>query len=423
MKFSIHTVIRYLVVVVFLTFVLAFLPPERSFAQTIVPTENTTGFLQNPAMGWVLYVEEFGSPLPNAVTYWNQQDPNRAKASILYIRVPWSRMEPTEGHYAWNEDSNYKQLVQMARDRGLKLAFRVFPDSQDVHMQATPQFVFDAGAQGYAPQSNSSFKTPYLTDAILRQKYENFITAFAGKYDDPSIVDFIDGQGLGYWGEMGPAQLGYMNSSQNIDTFRWITNLYSSKFKKVLLGGQYGNAFDVSLQEWAINEKGYMIRRDSYGSPVYFPQAAKNKIKAHFPSTPVFAENCYQGLGTWASSCDGNTSPLGTMLNRVILDAKETHANTLDLRGPQDASVWVSTYSNLVQDFAIKGGYRFVLSNLTIPDIVVSGNEYIISHTWKNTGVGKLPNDMLNWNYKYKLAFALLDKSTGQPVYTTIDPN
>ncbi|MDQ8736429.1 hypothetical protein [Paenibacillus sp. LHD-38] len=194
------------------------------------------GFLRHPPKGWALYLEEYGSSFPNAVTYWNQQDPNMGKASILYIRVPWSRMEPTEGHYAWNEDANFKLLTQMAKDRGLKLAFRVFEDSQDVHMQATPQFVFEAGAQGYVPQSNAGFKTPYLTDPVCKQKFENSVNSFAPKFDDPLPV-FIDAQGLGWWGEMGPAQLGYMNARKKNDTFQWIVNLYSSKFKKVLLGG------------------------------------------------------------------------------------------------------------------------------------------------------------------------------------------
>ncbi|MDQ6419688.1 hypothetical protein RB620_09620 [Paenibacillus sp. LHD-117] len=65
----------------------------------------------------------------------------------------------------------------------MKLAFRVFEDSQDVHMQATPKFVFEAGAQGYAPQSNAGFKTPYLTDPVCKQKFENSVNFSPQKFD------------------------------------------------------------------------------------------------------------------------------------------------------------------------------------------------------------------------------------------------
>ncbi|MCY1074118.1 discoidin domain-containing protein [Archangium lansingense] len=397
-----------------------FIPDQAARAEVVTPVEDVSGFLRNPAMGWVLYLEDSSSGWPDPTLYWNQQDPNRHKASILYLRVPWSRMEPTEGNYVWNSDANYKQLIQMTRDRGLKLAFRIIVDSQDCSSQATPQFVFDAGAQGY-PSGNPAFKTPYVTDPVFRTKFQNFVQAFALQYDNPAVVDFIDAQGLGWWGEMH--HLDYLGPVQSQEVFQWLVNLYASRFKKVVLGGQYGpNSFDYAVQEWALNEKGYVIRRDSYGSPIYLPQLDKNKLKSHFPSVPIFAENCYQGLGHWLESCDRMTSPWSDVMHRVFNDAMETHANTLDLRGPYDASYWMTHYPGLVQDFAVRGGYRFVLTQASFPGSIVSGGEYTVSHTWKNTGVGKLPNDLPNWSYKYKLAFALLDQTSGQPVYTLVDP-
>ncbi|WP_224367397.1 discoidin domain-containing protein [Hyalangium versicolor] len=390
-------------------------------AEGVAPVEDVTGILRNPAMGWVLYLEDSSPGWPDPTLYWNQQDPNRDKASILYIRVPWSRMEPTEGNYVWNSNENYKRFIQMTRDRGLKLAFRIIVDSQDSQSQATPQFVFDAGATGYPSESNAAFKTPYVTDPIFQTKFSNFVKAFALQYDNPTMVDYIDAEGLGWWGEMH--HLDYLTSSQKQEVFEWVTNLYASRFKKVILGGQYGpGSFSYEVQDRALNEKGYVIRRDSYGSPLYLPLADKIKINSRFPSVPVFAENCYQGLGDWAASCDGMTSPWSSLMQRVIHDALETHANTLDLRTPWDASYWVNQFPQLVQDFIVQGGYRFVLTQASFPGNIVSGNDYTVSHTWKNTGVGKLPNDLPNWSYKYKVAFALLDKTTGQPVYTFVDP-
>ena len=49
-----------------------------------------------------------------------------------------------------------------------------------------------------------------------------------------------------------------------------------------------------------------------------------------------------------------------------------------------------------------------------------AGQTVSISHAWRNTGYGYLPNNMKNWNYKYKPAFALFDES-GKLVKSWID--
>lgn len=398
-------------------------PPENY--TTTLPKEDTTSIIKNPAMGWVLYVEEFGgggNTMVNmdAQTYWDTVDPHIDAASILYIRVPWSRMEPSEGQYAWNVDENYKKLVKMAQDRNIKLAFRVVIDSQDVHMQATPQFVFDAGARGVPTASNPNFKTPIVTDLIFREKFENFVQAFAEEYDDPSIVDFVDGGGMGYWGEMYTFSHS-MTKAEKDDTFKWIVNLYADNFKKVLIGQQDASSFDWALQDWAYEEKGFILRRDSYGSPVYFDQTQKDRIVARFPAVPVFAENCYQNFVSRASSCDGQNKPIRNMLTRVVNDALYTHANTLDLRHPEDVIEFSVNHPELVEKFALQGGYRFVLNEAVYPATMKPDTPYKIYHSWKNTGVGKLPNDLPNWGHKYKVAFALLDPETQQPVSMSFD--
>jgi len=109
----------------------------------VKPLRDDKSIIRNPAMGWVLYIDAFSmfeiQEFPDAKEYWALQNGNVEMANIFYIRVSWAIMEPSEGHYAWNEDENYKLMIRMALDRGLKLAFRVYVDSKDAFMQATPQ--------------------------------------------------------------------------------------------------------------------------------------------------------------------------------------------------------------------------------------------------------------------------------------------
>jgi hypothetical protein len=386
---------------------------------TVYPVEDTSSFLRNPAMGWAVYIDAFEKGFPDAEDYWKHQDPNIEQASILYLRLPWSELEPEEGRYAWLYDVNYQKLIRMALDRKLKLAFRVYVDSKDAYRQAAPQFVFDAGAWGYV--NSHDYVTPYLYDPVFQDKFSNFVRAFAAEYDDPDTVDFIDGQGLGWWGEMH--NVDYLDKAQKQQVFEWIIHLYSEHFNKVVLGGQYGkNSFEYAMQEWALREKGYMIRRDSFGSPIWLNGEDKSKILDHWPTVPVFAENCYHTFVGRPDWYQGDGFPtLRDMMTKVIEDAKELHANTLDLRIIEDATQWTQAAPDLVSDFALNGGYRFVPNRVTFPRKMESDQDYTIFHSWKNAGVGKLPNNLRNWNYKYKVAFALLDREKERVIYHWID--
>lgn len=389
-----------------------------SMITKVIPTENTTSIVKNPAMGWVIYFDQAGSnPFPtNPAAWWANIDSNIADASIIYIRVPWSQLEPTEGNYAWINDQNYKDFIQMAQNRGLKLAFSVMVDSKDMDKQATPDFVRLAGCTGYTINpgdgSDNTFWTPYVTNSVFQTKFANFISAFATEYDDPDVVDYIDCSGLGWWGEMH--HLEYLASTERTTVFNWLTNLFKTNFHNVLLGELYGpNSFSYTLHDQAMND-GFAIRRCSFGSPYYLPQWDKDLINQNWIKTPVFAESCYQL--NWTSSWQWEFSTVRQVAQRTLDDAKECHANTLDLRNPADINIWVNQLSDLTQDFALNGGYRIVPTALNFPAVIKQNGVYKIETSWKNTGVGKIPNNNPWWNYKYKASVALLDQATGQPV-------
>ncbi|MEV6007822.1 hypothetical protein AB0M29_13520 [Streptomyces sp. NPDC051976] len=371
-------------------------------------------------MGWQLYIESTDGRFPDAATYWSEVDPYRASASELYIRMPWSAFEPTEGHYAWADDANFIALVNGARARGLKLGFRIVNDSQDFTRQATPQYVFDDGAAKAPVLSDTDFPDPVLTDPVYRQKFTTFLTAFAARFNDAATTDFIDTTALGWWGEGSHLQL---PTADIAPTLNWATRLYSRLFDRIIVPLNYGGEFGTANQDAAITANGLAIRRDSLGSKVWFPPADQNAIKAHFPASPVFGENCYQNFVLRpTTSCDGAlaTDGLRTVLTRVVSDAENVHANTLDLRWPAtDLPSWVRDNPGLVHDFALNGGYRLAPDQVTYP-AVTAGKPVTVAAQWSNTGVGVLPNDLPGWNHKYRVAYALLDKRTGRPAYSVL---
>lgn len=371
--------------------------------------------IRNPGMGWMIYAEEFGSPLADAEEFWATVDPHVEEASVLYLRVPWSRLEPSEGRYAWDEDENYQRLVDGARERGLRLAFRVFVDSQHSHRQATPQFVFDAGAVSYPALSNPELHNPTIDDVIFREKFETFLAAFGAEYDDPARVDFVDMNTVGWWGEMH--SIPGLTEQTWTDTVQWLGTAYRNSFHSVLLALNI-NPDNFGYQ--AVDEQfeaGAIMRRDSFGSTMWFSQQDKDDIAARWSGSLLIAENCYQSFTTRETACDESFKPIRAMLERVVADALDLRANYLDLRHPEDVVTWARDNPDLVEDFAVNGGYRIGPIEATLPaEVGTDGAE--LSVAWQNTGVGRMPNDNPQWDHKYKVAYALFDPDSAEPVRT-----
>lgn len=126
---------------IFLAFLLLF--PLGLFSQetnTIVIEPDNDVILRNPMNGWVVYMGRGGWDS----TFWTEQKYDAMPingttetvrvsdyASCAYLRAAWSFFEPTEGNYAWKDTSTRcYRLIKSARDRGLRLAFRIIVDGR-----------------------------------------------------------------------------------------------------------------------------------------------------------------------------------------------------------------------------------------------------------------------------------------------------
>ena len=399
--------------------------------KNIILPEDKSSLIRNPAMGWALYDDAYDHPA-NAETYWAAQDSAARKyANIFYIRWRWADFEPEEGKYAWIHNENYKKLIKGALDRNMKLAFRVFMDSRDMGYLSTPQYVKDAGAKGYLDPSAPYLWSPYPEDPIFREKFEKFIAAFAAEYNKPDIVDYIDGHGLGKWGE-GWSVITKTNSSGyplNTDPsfneiFEWTLSTYAKYFDKILLCFNF-NDMDWDMQKRiAVNKYGFVLRRDGLGGDSYPDE--RGYAPSLFPKTCFFGEAHYwmvnqkwnPGFNPWLSdkvhgeSGDKLFQSWYDVYKATIDDALAAHANSLDMREEGETIGLLSTAPDQVKRFMLQGGYRFYPYTLSVPDKLKSGSVFQITHSWVNRGVGVCPNNNIRWGYKFKPALALFDLNT-----------
>lgn len=396
-------------------------------------TADTESLLRNPCMGWGIYDDASGA-VAKADEYWSLQGNAAQKyASFFYIRWRWSEMEPKEGKYAWIYNENYKKLIQGAKDRGLKLAFRIYNNSKDNLHQSTPDYVREAGAEGFQVRANlwsdtETHWTPYVDDLIFRQKYETFLAAFAKEYDNSEIVDCLDGASFGQWGEGNDLELRPNNSEKRQDALNWLTKTHKKYFKNIILLVGTGNEFGYELeQKIAINGAGYGFRCDGLGSH-WHSKELQNKLLNNYPSTLLIGESCYWGgnYETGISKEMQNDPEYHYTSWRQVYDitcqqALYQHYNTLDLRTHTETKGWIKDAKDLVGKFISLGGYRLYPSIVSAPLIAQVDSEITLAHQWRNLATGICPNHYPNWDYKYKVAFSLINYQ-GEITKIFIDP-
>lgn len=432
--------------------------------------------IMNPFNGWVMY-SGLGDGLSD--NFWAEYDDfdssvGKVKVSdysnVLFIRAAWSYFERAEGDYVWDEKNResdfapyrrFWMLVDGAKERGMKLAFSLMIDSRDKPDGFTPMYVKDAVvAAGYAADPSEadiehlaggyyndtssgghiySRWSPYPDNPVFQEKFEIFLNAFAERFDNTDEVEYISGLGLGLWGESHTVLYSTGDETNRESVFEWITTAYTESFTKVpcvinyhkCMLSMYGDAranyeFSGKLLDSAV-AKGYSLRHDALGMKSYYGSWEKAYVRKWKYKRPVIGE------GGWVEKTHGN-SPMNsdgyTSWGDVRLgefnDAKEACDNMLDFRYSKDipngeTNSWFTDAYNLVEDFISEGGYRLVPDINKMPSSIANNKQFKVETRWRNLGWGYCPNNIPAWNFKYKVAYALLDKNTDRPVYIFID--
>ena len=407
--------------------------------------------LRNPLQGWNIYTG-LGDGLIS--DFWEQYDHFDSRigsvkvsdyGTVLYIRGAWSYFNPQEDKYIWDEDNNdiyakrFRMLVEGAKQRHLKLAFTFVVDSRDKHEFFTPQFVKDAGAKCYETVTGTmKVWSPYPDDPIFQQKYEKFLRAFAAKYNDPDVTEYVSGFGLGKWGETHSLIYSTGDESPKQAVFDWITDLMSSIFTKVpifinyhrciLSTKDYQNPPDDDSRRLiteAVN-KGFSLRHDAFGMKTYYSTWERGIAAKFYGIRPIIEE------GGWVESSHGSSihgdgyANFAEVRKGEFDEGKVAHVNMMDLRYSNSVKTgethsWFNDGFTYLNEFISEGGYRLYPDKISVPLSANTGSKIKVTHRWSNLGWGYCPNNIPQWNYKYKVAFALLDKNNQKPVYTFVD--
>ncbi|WP_372933046.1 DUF4832 domain-containing protein [Mariniphaga sediminis] len=354
----------------------------------ITPVDNGKA-LVNPLMGWTLHYYD------NNIRYYGDRlDPADTMddfpgLSTVYLRLPWSFIEPEEGKFQWEIlDTPAQRWIE----KGKRIALRI-TSSEMIMRWATPEWVMKAGAKGQEWgkdktmdcwgerwKNTESLWEPIYDDPVFLEKAENFVKAMAKRYDGNPNVSFIDIGHFGLWGEghtVHTTQIDY-----DISVMKRHIDLYCTHFKKTQLcisddyAGYNKPGYRFPITDYAFS-KGVTIRDDSImvgAYPIHWRHAEMAQLFWH--DYPVILETDHYGdgvrKGTWKEDL-------------FIKSVEEYHASYMSIHWwPKE---FLEGNREVIDKINLRMGYRLQLKSISWPKKVKLGEPFEITQEWANAGV------------------------------------
>lgn len=344
---------------------------EGAKAEPIVTRFSDDGrALRNPDMGWVMHYYD------NGAKYGTFLAPGDSLAwfpgcNVVYLRLPWSWLEPEEGVFNWNAiDTPAQQWIA----RGAQVAFRI--TVSETLKDATPAWVARAGAQtirwnwptGRDP--NGKFWECVPDDPVFLEKFGNFLRALAARYDGRPEVAFVDVGSVGIWGEGHTDRTIGLSAEETQRIVRLHIDLHRRFFRKSLLVVNDDYTCSRQAQTSAAMEHALSLglgwRDDSI--MVDSPRDRGWDFYFHAPQALRFAEKAPTVLEI------GHYGYLKRKKNwseATLLKSIEDHrASYLSIHG--DPKAILDENPEAVRKANLRLGYRFLPQEVVYPSVVQS---------------------------------------------------
>ena len=349
---------------------------------TVEPSDNGQA-LVNPDMGWTMHfysniIANYGSKLEPSDTL-----DDFPGLSTVYLRLPWSFLEPQEGQFDW---SVVDTPAQRWISKGKRVAFRI-SSCESWMRYATPKWVAEAGAKGHnftvgkGVDENGPFWEPVYDDPVFLDKLERFLAEFARRYDDNRHVAFVDVGSFGVWGE------GHCWASTKLEiddsVKRQHIELYLKYFKHTLLAvsddfiGPQNPVANHPLTDYMLAH-GVTLRDDSICVQPPPNSWFHAELAASFwPRLPVVLEHEHYG-----PSVRRNAWGDGSLLAQSV---EEYHASYMSIHWwPHE---FLEKNRDVIDRINRRIGYRLQLRKISWPEQITLGKPFEVNATWANAGV------------------------------------
>ncbi len=335
----------------------------------------------------------------------------------VYLRLAWAYLEPEEGRFDWDV---IDRIIEKWVGHGLGIAFRISckeTSTDRIEQQfATPKWVMEAGAaggfyrNGQAVGSDGPWE-PVFDDPVFMEKLENFLRAFAGRYDGRPWLRYVDVGSIGDWGEGhlhsgSRRHYGYEARKRHID-------LHLKHFRKtqIVVADDFvyaaGDAQQRQRMHGYVVENGLTYRDDSIlvdwyitafpgtwtvRSPEFFADVWRNK--------PTVLELEHYGhvkrAGNWLGASGSSLAKFGGGRSGADFfgGALETlRATYIGYHG--DAREWHTDNPDLTVELLNRCGYWYFLHRVEIGEVLHVGRRSRLRMVWRNCGVAPAYNSYI----------------------------
>ncbi|MBP5617908.1 MAG: DUF4832 domain-containing protein [Clostridia bacterium] len=316
----------------------------------------------------------------------------------IYLRLPWSVLEPEEGKFNWDV------IDKVANDftaKGVGVAFRITCKEEGSYCPyATPEWVKKAGAAGKMIDDSKDGKhyeswEPDYGDAIFLAKLDNFHKAFAARYAGKDYVRYIDVGSYGTYGE--GHNINSSNKTWPWDVIKQHFDIYAKYYPNDLVtvsddfvGGGYvrsAGANGQKIRDYVLAH-GWSWRDDSINGV----STVKSYADTDSVRSPFLFEEVWQTGDvvlelehySWVIAESPKDNKVNLWNNGSILKAasKRTHAAYAGWHG-------------FIEDFMVDGniayaeemnnllGYWFFLDKM---DVAYTGSRWTCRFSWRNEG-------------------------------------
>ncbi len=363
--------------------------------------------LDNPDKGWYHHF-----PDNHINKYVIQDDSDLTQfpgMDHLYIRLAWAYLEPDEGRYDWDVIDS---LIEKWTGKGLGIAFRISckeTGTDRIEQQfATPKWVMQAGAKGGFYRNGRQVGPdgpwePVFDDPVFLEKLENFLEAFAERYDGKPWLRYVDIGSIGDWGE-GHTWSG-SRKKYDFQQRKTHVDLYLKYFRKsqIVVTDDFVYGIEDEQQRLKMHEyivdNGITYRDDSILVNYYVGAFAQTWtvrspefFEAVWRKRPTILELEHYGtvkrLGNWEAEADSlmaehGAGRTGADFFRGALEL--LHATYIGYHGY--AHEWLAGNPQLTTELLNRCGYWYFPQEVTLPETLQAGEQQHIRISWLNRGV------------------------------------
>ncbi len=362
---------------------------------------NSEKVLKNPHKGWYHHYYDDGQW--GYGTKSESDLENFPGMNDLYIRLPWSDLEPEEGKFNWAVIDN---VINKWTAKDYSISFCITAKEANI-TYATPEWVKNAGAKGaYYPIWGVNAWEPDYGDPIFLAKLEDFHRAFAARYDGKPWLEYVHIGSYGDWGE-GHTSFSSQKSFP-VDALKKHIDIYKKYYLKSTLAigdGWVNDRRDNNgylLRDYIL-QNGITFKDDSVNVsyyvdtfPVTYSVQSPELFDQVFRNKPAILEMQHYSLqkkdNNWIG-VDGSIK--GGELLKGAIDI--SHATFVGYHGYADE--WLKENRTLAEKLANRMGYWYFLKSAQLPVSITRGRSATFKLKWENHGVAPAYH-----SYRLKLA-------------------